>query len=336
MVKFHYTFMLNPMMNMTMFMLSLSTMLVITSSNWPIMWLMMEFNMMMFIPWLNFKFMNNESEASIKYFLCQALASTLLIFSSIYMSTSSMSYFMLMMALCLKIGSFPCYFWFVSVMKSSNWVSCTMLMTWQKIAPLLIITKFMIQTNKMMFIVSMMNIIVGGMFGMNQTDLRSLLAYSSVAHLGWMFMLLNFSFFMYTWEYFLLYLMIIMPMSMILLMANMKTNNDMFNMNKMNTTLKLLFMLFILSLAGLPPLSGFLLKLIALYPISMISLNTAIMMVLISMMSLYMYLMMIMSSTFMSKHMMNQKSKKLMMKISVMNMLLLPLLIIMYALTLLN
>nr|FAA04188.1 TPA: NADH dehydrogenase subunit 2 [Cirrodrilus suzukii] len=328
--------MLSPMMIMSLFILILSTLSVIMSTNWPILWLMMELNMMMFIPFLNFKKMNIESEGSVKYFLCQSMGSALLIYSTISLNNNYYFYFFMMMALCMKLGSFPCYFWFISVMKASNWISCSMLMTWQKIAPLYVLVTMMDTYNSPMYQIALINMLVGGMFGMSQTDMRSLLAYSSVAHLGWMFMISFFMYKFYTLMYFILYLMLIAPMCMILMTMNPKSMNEAFNMNNMNPTTKFIFMVMILSLAGLPPMSGFMLKMIALYYVSYVEMNTAIVMCVISMMSLYMYLMMSLSSLFWFKSHMSQKSKLLSMKFLVMSMFMTPFMVIYYALTFLN
>lgn len=65
-----------------------------------------------------------------------------------------------------------------------------MLATWQKVAPLLLITS-LIEISALYSIVLLISLIagtsslVGGIGGINQTQIRAILAYSSVGHLGW-------------------------------------------------------------------------------------------------------------------------------------------------------
>nr|FAA04175.1 TPA: NADH dehydrogenase subunit 2 [Bdellodrilus illuminatus] len=328
--------MFNPMMNMAMFMLLLSTTLVVLSSSWLMMWLLMEFNMMMFIPFLNFKIMNNEVEASIKYFLAQATGSAILIFSTIPINPNYYSYYMLLFALFMKIGSAPCYFWFVSVMKASNWMTCSLLMTWQKLAPLYMMSKISLSLNFMFMLVSLANILIGGMFGLNQSSMKSLLAYSSVSHLGWMMMLMHHTCMMSMWKYLTIYLMILMPLCCMMIKMSPKNNNQLFNISIMNNTSSILMSIMLLSLAGVPPLSGFLLKLMALFPITLLNMNHSIIMVMFSIFSLYMYLSLMLPGTLITNISTKLYSYKMMMKVSLMNMFLIPAILILYAMTIFN
>lgn len=336
MVKFHYTFIINPIINITLFFLVLRTLIVVISSRWFIIWLIIEFNIIIFIPWMNYKNINLESEASIKYFLCQALGSAIIIYSSMHLRRNMVDKYALIIALCLKIGRFPCYMWFISVIKSSNWISCTILITWQKIAPLFIISKFILNIGNFILIISILNILIGGIFGINQTDLRSILAYSRVAHLGWIFILYNYQFFIYIWEYFFIYLILVIPICIIYININPKTGIELFNINILNQKSKLIVTIIMLSLAGLPPLSGFLLKLIALFPISNIRINVTILIVILSVLSLYIYISFMLPTSIIIKPSLNQKSITVWFKLVLINTFMLPIIIFLYALTILN
>nr|FAA04221.1 TPA: NADH dehydrogenase subunit 2 [Lumbriculus variegatus] len=275
-----------------------STMLALTSTSWVCVWMMMELNLMSFIPILMSSNQNMETEASIKYFLVQALGSAMLLLASysIYF-TSNLSSFLnliLMLALLLKLGSFPAFFWFPSVMASINWTSSLILSTWQKIAPITLISMILTYNSQQTFaLIAGMNSLIGGIMGMNQTNLRKLLAYSSINHMGWMMSMLYINMPMFCMMYFSLYVMLVLPIFYILICSStMKQSSNMLNKSK---ELQLTMIILLLSLAGLPPLTGFLPKLCVM--ILLMDFNTPLLMVLIlgSLMTLYFYLMLAIS-----------------------------------------
>lgn len=87
----------------------------------------------------------SNSEASIKYFLVQALASVILIMGGIFITKFiPISYFnrpnvLISMALGVKLGMAPTHFWFPQVIELINWLQGVVLLTWQKIAPLILL-----------------------------------------------------------------------------------------------------------------------------------------------------------------------------------------------------
>jgi len=85
--------------------------------------------------------------------------------------------------LLLKRGAAPFHFWFPNVIEGLSWINSLILITWQKIAPL-ILTSYII-INKIILISVILSIIIGSLGGLNQTSLRKLMAFSSINHLGW-------------------------------------------------------------------------------------------------------------------------------------------------------
>nr|UAJ48155.1 NADH dehydrogenase subunit 2 [Metaphire posthuma] len=273
-----------------------STLMAMSSTNWMFLWASMELNLLSFVPILMSSKSNQETEGAIKYFLAQALGSSLLLTSSImtwspYSVLPSMMSTILMVSLLLKLGSAPCHFWYPSVMSSISWISCTLLSSWQKLAPLAILVFFTVQPSKSLITtMAGLNALLGGVMGMNQSRLRAIMAYSSIGHLGWMmsFMLLEKP--MMTMLYFTIYCSLIIPLFMLFNLMNMSTSKQMSKITSMSTMMQLLISILLLSLAGLPPLTGFMPKMLAILMLSKYSMPLIIILILGSLMNLYFYL----------------------------------------------
>nr|YP_010028951.1 NADH dehydrogenase subunit 2 [Tanyptera hebeiensis]QOU09746.1 NADH dehydrogenase subunit 2 [Tanyptera hebeiensis] len=241
------------------------TLITISSNSWLSAWMGLEINLLSFIPlMMNY---NNlmASEASLKYFLTQALASAILLFSVILMVFSiNMNWYykefilmypvMINSCLLLKMGAAPFHFWFPGVMEGLSWSNNFILMTWQKIAPLMLISYFILPN--LFSLIIFLSILIGSLGGLNQTSLRKIMAFSSINHLGWMLAammsnenLWEFYFFIYTFLSFTILVLFDM-------LKVFHINQTFFIMN--NTPLiKFLLFTLLLSLGGLPPFLGF-------------------------------------------------------------------------------
>nr|YP_010191950.1 NADH dehydrogenase subunit 2 [Diopatra cuprea]QZM06619.1 NADH dehydrogenase subunit 2 [Diopatra cuprea] len=246
-----------------------STIMAISSSNFILLWISLELNMMSFIPILSSSKSNLETEAAIKYFLAQATGSGFLLLgiSSISIFNNLMSQFpfilILSMGLLIKMGAVPFHFWFPHVMSNISWLSCIILSTWQKIIPIMILSYYSSSIPYLFLPIAILSASVGALGGLKQSHLPSLMAYSSIAHLGWMISSIPFNSFT-TIIYFIIY-SISTAISM-LIMNLMKTLNlkSMISSNLISMKMKLLLSMSILSLGGMPPLLGFIPKIIIL------------------------------------------------------------------------
>lgn len=118
-------------------------------------------------------------EGRVKYFLVQAGGSALLVLS---FTTFYFSRLIYVVSMCLKIGMVPFHQWVPRVVSSLSFFNIVILLTIQKLPPLLILIK----RNAINFIVlsSILRILVGRLIGVNQTQINNLLAYSSISHSG--------------------------------------------------------------------------------------------------------------------------------------------------------
>nr|AGN73947.1 NADH dehydrogenase subunit 2 [Aphis glycines]AGW80621.1 NADH dehydrogenase subunit 2 [Aphis glycines] len=234
-----------------------STLMSISSSNWLSMWMGLELNLFSIIPILNFKSSIYSIEATMKYFLIQAFASILLLIFLINKNFFFFinSNFMIIMPLLMKLSLMPFHLWLPSMMEGLNWIACLLMMTWQKISPLIMISY--LNTNKnLIFLFTLIS--MNSIFGLNQNSMRKILAMSSINNSTWMLfaIVLNNKLWM---NYFLIYSMLNFLMIKILNNYNINYINQLKFFN-LNFFFKLNMLMLIFSIMGLPPMIGFLMK----------------------------------------------------------------------------
>nr|AFN41748.1 NADH dehydrogenase subunit 2 [Hipposideros obscurus] len=249
----------------------LGTLIVMMSSHWLLVWIGFEMNMLAIIPMLMKQFNPRATEASTKYFLTQATASMLLMLAIIINLLHSGQWTItnmldptastiMTLALTMKLGLSPFHFWVPEVTQGIPLSSGLILLTWQKLAPLSILYQIAHSINlDILLTISLLSIMTGGWGGLNQTQLRKIMAYSSIAHMGWMTAVLAYN---PTITLLNLTLYILMTSTTFMLfMFNSSTNtlslSHTWNKTPLITTSILVMML---SLGGLPPLTGFLPK----------------------------------------------------------------------------
>nr|BBQ09565.1 NADH dehydrogenase subunit 2 [Dactylopterus volitans] len=250
--------------------LGLGTFVTVTSSHWLLAWMGLEMSTLAIIPLMAQHHHPRAVEATTKYFLAQATAAAMLLFASttnawltgqweITQMTHPLPTIMIIMALGLKIGLAPLHTWMPEVLQGLDLTTALILSTWQKIAPFSLLLQLSPNNPTPLIMMGLASTIIGGWGGLNQTQLRKLLAYSSIAHLGWMILVLQFSpslalltlltYFIMTFSTFLTF----------------KLNNSM-SINSLAISwtkapmMTALAPLILLSLAGLPPLTGFMPK----------------------------------------------------------------------------
>nr|YP_010944755.1 NADH dehydrogenase subunit 2 [Galiteuthis armata]WMC20853.1 NADH dehydrogenase subunit 2 [Galiteuthis armata] len=291
----------------------MGTMLSLSSSHWLTMWMGLELNLMGFLPLMNIKGKMLEAEASMKYFIIQSMSSSILIISSVLMYNLNLSWYsmfnnnmitiMMLMSLIMKLGGAPMHFWLPSITKQMSWSILYLMLTWQKIAPLFM-TSMMNSNLNMIMMISVMSTIMGSIMALNQTNIQLIMTYSSISHLGWMMSTISMNSSL-SLIYFINYAMISMPL---MSMLSMSLGNHLFMLTQKNKSNQIITISLILSLGGLPPLLGFMSKLIIL-----ISLTEMKMMMLTlflfmgTLISLYFYLNMSLMLMIKSYKMMNNK-----------------------------
>lgn len=249
----------------------LGTIIVLFSSHWLIIWIGFEINILAIIPILMKKFNPRAIEASTKYFLTQATASMLLILGiiinllhsghwTVSIIPNPIASTVITIALAIKLGLSPFHFWVPEVTQGVPLSSGIILLTWQKIAPLSVLYQISPSINPNLLVaIAATSVLVGGWGGLNQTQLRKILAYSSITHMGWIAAII-----VYNPTLIILNLAIYIIITLgtfILFMHSLSTTTLSLShtWNKLPLIASLILAL-ILSLGGLPPLSGFIPK----------------------------------------------------------------------------
>nr|AAX94275.1 NADH dehydrogenase subunit 2 [Anolis carolinensis] len=294
-------------MSPTIYMIILSslatgTIITMTSHHWLMAWVGLELNTLAIIPIISTMHHPRSTEAATKYFLTQAAASALILFSSmtnawntgswdITQPLTSPSYILLTMALAMKLGLAPLHFWLPEVIQGSTMTTAFIITTWQKIAPMSLIFLTMNNLSTSVFLLmGLLSSLVGGWGGLNQTQTRKIMAYSSIAHLGWMatissimtnILIMNL----------LIYLIMTTSVFLSLIISKSKTIQDTTSTWTLSPTLTIIMLLSLLSLGGLPPLTGFIPKWLIMEELILQNFNLLIsMMAASSLLSLFFYL----------------------------------------------
>lgn len=288
-----------PFLIITCLTLIIRTTIALSSTNWLIIWLAIELNLISFIPIINISNNFQETEASVKYLLIQALGSRLLIVRSlsIWLSIQSLNIsIVLITALIIKIGIAPCHIWYPSVITSIAWMPAIILSTWQKLAPLSVISLILIKTSYLIILLAGLNALTGGMVGLNQTHLRAIIAYSSITHIGWILALIYINISIPAIIYFLVYVILIIPIFLTLSSLNRKTLAQIRTTSSQYKNQYILLPVIFLSLGGLPPLTGFFPKWFTIYLMSSSSTILLFFLITGSLINLYFYLNIIFST----------------------------------------
>nr|ACO48863.1 NADH dehydrogenase subunit 2 [Etheostoma smithi] len=293
---------MNPYILATLiFGLGLGTTITFASSHWLLAWMGLEMNTLAIIPLMAQHHHPRAVEATTKYFLTQATAAAMLLFASatnawltgqwdIQQMTHPLPVTLITLALALKIGLAPVHSWLPEVLQGLDLVTGLILSTWQKLAPFALLLQIQPANSTILIAFGLASTIIGGWGGLNQTQLRKILAYSSIAHLGWMILVLQFS---PSLTLLTLLTYLVMTFSSFLVF---KLNNST-NINMLATSwakapaLTALTPLILLSLGGLPPLTGFMPKWLILQELAKQDLApTATLAAMSALLSLYFYL----------------------------------------------
>nr|ABV71832.1 NADH dehydrogenase subunit 2 [Elaenia ruficeps] len=282
--------------------LTLGTLITVSSNHWVMAWTGLEINTLAILPLISKSHHPRAIEAATKYFLTQATASTLLLFSSmsnawftgqwdITQLTHPASCMLLTAAISMKLGLVPFHFWFPEVLQGSSLMTSFLLATIMKFPP---ITLFLLTSHSLnptlLVMMAITSAALGGWMGLNQTQIRKILAFSSISHLGWMAIILIYDPKL-TLITFYLYSLTTAAVFFTLNSANILKLSTLMTAWSKIPTLTTTLMLTLLSLAGLPPLTGFMPKWLILQELTKQELTTAATIIaLLSLLGLFFYL----------------------------------------------
>nr|AAU47370.1 NADH dehydrogenase subunit 2 [Teratoscincus keyserlingii] len=251
--------------------LSTGTIITMSSYHWLFAWFGLEMNTLAIIPLISKHHHPRATEAATKYFLIQAAAAATILFASTLNAWTSGQWsilhpttlpvaLMMLIALTMKLGLAPMHSWYPEVLQGITLPTALLMSTWQKFAPL---TLLLMMSNDLpqstLLTLGLLSAYIGGWAGLNQTQTRKIMAFSSIAHMGWLLTALILSQNLTTLTL-LIYLLMTTAAFLTLIPTATKTITDLGTTWTFSPTLLTTMMITMLSLGGLPPLTGFMPK----------------------------------------------------------------------------
>nr|QQL93204.1 NADH dehydrogenase subunit 2 [Niviventer cremoriventer] len=245
--------------------------ITMASSNLLLMWVGLELSLLSIIPLLINKKNPRSTEAATKYFITQATASMIILLAMVLnykqlgmwtfqQQTNNMLLNLMLISLSMKLGLAPFHYWLPEVTQGIPIHIGLILLTWQKIAPLSILFQiFHLLNPTITFIMAISSIFIGAWGGLNQTQTRKIMAYSSIAHMGWMMAILPYNPNLMLLNL-MIYIILTIPMFITLMINSATTINSISLLWNKAPAILTITSLILLSLGGLPPLTGFLPK----------------------------------------------------------------------------
>lgn len=220
------------------------------------MWLIIEIMLFLFLPVLFSAEGVRRAISRIKYFISQTPVSLLILISLLWPESINRVYNILVLSLLFKLGLPPFHGWVISMIREIEFLSLTVLFTFQKFIPVLILNSIYISNYILLisFILSMV-LFARRIFSLNNVKL--ILLFSSIYSSYWM-LVLNSN----IWEFFFInYLIRLVLFNYLISVISLNVIRDCnFKSGKYKWVLTLLF----LNLGGFPPFLMFFSKVVLL------------------------------------------------------------------------
>ena len=222
-----------------------------------------------------------SSEAGLKYFMLGAISSGFYLLSLVILflfgftlELKDLMFFnedlivfisitLILLAFSFKLSLFPFHFWIPDIYEGSSWDIVTLIATLPKISVISVLIQILLNSNVMMFL-CLCSIVIGTLGALNQTKLKRFLAYSGISHIGFITLgyIINSNASLTVGTFYLLIYMLL-SISLLILIINNRNNKFIIELGSLkfsNKVLSITIILVILSIAGVPPLSGFISK----------------------------------------------------------------------------
>nr|YP_010247333.1 NADH dehydrogenase subunit 2 [Bothrogonia shuana]QKQ14775.1 NADH dehydrogenase subunit 2 [Bothrogonia shuana] len=275
-------------MNSTLFLfmntMVLGMLLSISTNNFIMLWSGLELSLMSFIPMMSSKNLLS-SESMMKYFIVQSMSSSIMISGLVLMGINTMqSEYLIVTSVLIKVGMAPFHNWMITVIEGMSYQMILIMLTMMKVPPLMVISYL----NVTLYLPVFISLIVGAIWGINQNSVRKMLAYSSIYNMAYMCSCIKM---ISVWSMFMInYTIVITSVLLMFMKLNIYYFNQMM-VNSFKKSMNISIWMLMLSLGGIPPMMGFLGKLMVLeYLISIDQLMLTAMMVLSSLPVMFYYM----------------------------------------------
>lgn len=222
------------------------------------------------IMYLNEKISYLNMESIFKYSIISAIFSILVLLyiineyntsSIILIKSYSLISIITIIAFSIKLGIFPFHIWIPEVYLGISLNSIFVLGLIPKIIMFILLSKIYF-SNNILYAMVISSLIFSCLAGLNQSNMKLIIAYSSIYNISFIFC----SFFIhsyltitYSWFYFIIYFLS-NTVLMICIKKALNSNNNIIYLNNIDIKLCILIVVTLFSLVGIPPLSGFFIK----------------------------------------------------------------------------
>ena len=223
------------------------------------MWIRLEINILRFLPIIS-SGLNIELENSVKYFIIQRWASIIFLMRFFFCNyLFNGFYLLLIIRIFIKLGISPFHTWFISILKTCSLFILIILSTIQKLIPLIILNN--IYLNYTIFYLRIFLTIIFMLTILSRViNLNKLLALSSLGNILWLISR-NILSIKLIFLFMVIYIYILLG---IYIFYRMYYYNIFIQINRTNFFDKIIIILLFISLGGMPPILGFLRKLLIL------------------------------------------------------------------------
>nr|BAV25173.1 NADH dehydrogenase subunit 2 [Conchocele cf. bisecta HPD1644] len=217
-------------------------------------------------------FTQGEVVSTMKYLLIQVLSSGLVLMGFLMRDWSIMSgvlgELMVNLGIFMKVGVFPFYSWVAPVMLGLSWVASWIFCTLQKIVPLMVFSVMLEYFAVLSDMCALISVMVAGWEGMHQTSIRGIFAFSSIGQSGWLLLLCSRGDASGMVWFSLIYSFVLMSVFWSILQYDPYNYINLSKEFMPSNLYKVYNVVTIFSLVGLPPLLGFIPKILVLSEVS--------------------------------------------------------------------
>nr|YP_010120058.1 NADH dehydrogenase subunit 2 [Amphioplus laevis]QRC36789.1 NADH dehydrogenase subunit 2 [Amphioplus laevis] len=250
--------------------LILSIFIVLSAQSWIFVWSSIELVTILLIILISQEITPRSVEGVSKYFIAQAVASSFLILGiilryyfsgemDVFSGYNGLPFYLILVGLFVKIAVFPNPFWFVDSISGLKLIYSFYIIILSKVVPLYLYINLCEGINSFLILVGVGSVIFGSVLGLNQTNVRKIIALSSISHLGWLVLGLPYFSFKMSLLIFGGYILMLLPLLWVLSLYNISDFNDL-KRGRLSPISLSIIIISLLSLGGFPPLLGFFYK----------------------------------------------------------------------------
>lgn len=229
-------------------------------SNFLYFWVFLEINSLIFLLILSSGANSLFSSSLIKYYFFQSLRSSIFLVTIIWVYLNRFYRgglnIILILRIFIKLGIMPFHFWVVRVVGFIRWENFFLIISLQKILPIILIKRLTI--GNLLIYYCLLNIIFSSFIVLSQLIFKKMLVFTSIFTIRWVLPLLGPRFFLAI-TIFILYLFLLFNLVAFIKAYSLNFLQQGF-LKQISFLEKIIKFIFIASLGGVPPFLGFFIK----------------------------------------------------------------------------